>query len=673
VKSLRQRVLLSYLCLMLVLMLAGAWGIYHFIVLGRAVDRILYNNYRSIVAAENMKEALERQDSAALVHVAGQDAKAWAQYRTHAARFRRQYQVAANNITEVGEPEIVVDIDRQFRAYTALIQAFLWPSARSAAKQLGPAEQRRYYFSRLEPAFMRLKDRCDDLLHLNQNAMLRANDRAIRLSQRATWSTVAMTAAAVLLATIFGLRFSEAIAAPLRQLAATAQRVGEGYLDQEIPVTSHDEIGVLAQEFNRMEARLRDYREREAGRLQVAEQRSDVAMNSLYDPVVVTDAEGKVTALNDAAEALFGPEAERMGRPVGEIVPDPHVERAVCAAIQRRASVAPEGESGLVPVTQDHHERVFRIRTAPMCREDGLVLGTVTVFEDITRLREVDRMKDEFISVASHELRTPLTSLQMAVHLLAEDSAGPLSDRQQRLVRGAREDSDRLERLMRDLLDLSRLEAGTEAPNRRPIAPADLVEMGLEPLRAAFQEKGLTLTVDVPATLPPAFADPRQISRVITNLAGNALRHTEAGSVVVSARQEDGGAAAPFSAASLPPTSRRLAGTRPRSGQRRGPGPGHLLFSVADTGTGIPPDYLNRIFERFVQVPGSRSGGAGLGLSISKKLVELHGGRISVESELGKGSTFTFSLPAVGSTEHGARSTVPAERSDDERATDSDH
>jgi NtrC-family two-component system sensor histidine kinase KinB len=608
-KSLRQRVLLSYLCLMLVLMLAGAWGIYHFVVLGRAVDRILRNNYRSIVAAETMRDALERQDSAAMFHVAGQDAKAWAQYRIHAARFRAQYEVAAHNITEMGEPEIVADIDRQFRAYTALIQAFLWPPT-----PMTPAEERRYYFSRLEPAFMRLKDRCGDLLRLNQAAMLRANDRAIRLSQRATWSTVGMTGLAVLLASIFGVRFSEAIAAPLRRLAATAQRVGEGYLDQEIPVTSHDEIGVLAQEFNRMEARLREYREREAGRLQVAEQRSDVAMNSLYDPVVVTDAEGKVTALNDAAESLFGPEAERVGRPVGEIVPVPHVERAVCDAIRRRTSVAPEGESGLVPVARDHREQVYRIRTAPMCRTDGVVLGTVTVFEDITRLREVDRMKDEFISVASHELRTPVTSLQMAIHLLAEGSAGPLAEKQRRLIEGAREDSDRLERLMRDLLDLSRLETGAEAPRRRMVPPVDLVEMGLEPLRSAFQEKGLALAVDVPATLPAVFADPGQISRVVTNLAGNSLRHTEAGSVTVSARQEGD----------------------------------HVMFSIADTGTGIPAEYLNRIFERFVQVPGARSGGAGLGLSISKKLVELHGGQIGVRSELGKGSTFTFLLPIAG-------------------------
>jgi two-component system, NtrC family, sensor histidine kinase KinB len=633
VTSLRQRVLLSYLFLMLVLMLAGAWGIYHFVVLGRAVDRILRNNYRSILAAENMKDALERQDSAAMFHVAGQDEKAWAQYRTHAARFGREYHDAANNLTEVGEPEVIDDIGRQFRTYTALILSFLQPPAR-----VTPAEQRRIYFSQLEPAFLRLKNRCDDLLHLNQAAMVRANARAIQLSQRATWSTVAVTGLVVLLATVFGLRFSEAIAAPLRTLAATAQRVGEGYLDQEIPVTSHDEIGVLAQEFNRMEARLREYREREAGRLQVAEQRSDVAMNSLYDPVLVTDAEGKVTALNDAAESIFGPQAEHVGRPVGEIVPDPHVERAVSDAIRRRTSVAPEGESGLVPVASDHHERVYRIRTAPMCREDGLVLGTVTVFEDITRLREVDRMKDEFISVASHELRTPLTSLQMAIHLLAEDSAGPLSDRQQRLVWGAREDSDRLERLMRDLLDLSRLEAGSETPQRRPVPPADLVEMGLEPLRSAFQEKGLSLSVDLPATLPAVLADPRQISRVVTNLAGNALRHTEAGSVTVSARPK---------------------------GNR-------VLFSVADTGTGIPTDYLSRIFERFVQVPGSRSGGAGLGLSISKKLVELHGGQIGVHSELGKGSTFTFSLPAVADLrpEHKAQSAEHKAQSAERKAVD---
>lgn len=630
-RSLRYKLLLTYLFLVGALMAVSAWGIYHFVVLGRAVDRILVNNYKSILAAENMKEALERQDSAAQFHLAGHQAKALEQYRRNRARFTAQFAIAAHNITEVGEQSVITDIDRQFRAYRVLIEGFLKGSVvsgqlpvvsgKSGASPLTtdhwqptpPGSQNRVYFARLETAFLALKDRLDDLLHLNQAAMVRANDRALRLASRAMWSTVSIAVLATLLGLAHALRFSTAIAGPLRGMALTAQRIGEGDLEPRIPVQSRDELGVLAEEINRMTDHLREYREREAGRLQVAEQKSDVAIESLYDPVIVTDAERRVLKLNAAAEPLFGADQEHAGQPIEAIAPHSRIARAVADAITRREPVAAEGEAGLVSLAVNHHEHWYRIRTAPMARADGVVLGTVTVLEDVTRLRQIDRMKDDFISVASHELRTPLTSLRMAVYLLEEGSAGPLSENQQRLVHGAREDCDRLEALMRDLLDLSRLEAGTAAPALRPVAPAELVEAGLASLRSSITAKGLALQVEVPPELPRVKADLGQLARVVTNLAGNALRHTAAGTITVAARQE---------------------------GER-------VVFSVTDTGTGIPAEYLGRIFERFVQVPGARSGGAGLGLSIAKKIVEMHGGEIGVASEVGKGSRFTFSLPVV--------------------------
>jgi signal transduction histidine kinase/HAMP domain-containing protein len=445
--------------------------------------------------------------------------------------------------------------------------------------------------------------------------MLRANDRAIRLADRAMWSTVAVAGVAIFLGLAHALRFSAAISAPLRAMAVTAQRIGEGDLDQRIAVSSHDEIGVLAEEFNRMTAHLREYREREAGRLQVAEQKAEVAIESLYEPVIVTDSERRILTLNAAAKRLFGSDTERAGQPIDVLGDQSRIARAVTDAIARRAPVAAEGEAGLVTLPVDHQERVYRFRTAPMVSADDSVLGTVTVLEDVTRMREIDRMKDEFISVASHELRTPLTSLQMAVYLLDEGSAGVLSEQQKKLVSTARQDCDRLEQLMRDLLDLARLEAGTSAPERRAVLPSDLVEMGLATLRSAIEAKGLVLRLELPPDLPAVLADARQIARVVTNLVANALRHTDAGAITVSAREERG----------------------------------RVRFTVADTGAGIPAEYLDRIFERFTQVPGSRSGGAGLGLPIAKRIVELHGGEIGVQSDLGRGSTFTFWLPVAGS------------------------
>ena len=236
----------------------------------------------------------------------------------------------------------------------------------------------------------------------------------------------------------------------------------------------------------------------------------------------------------------------------------------------------------------------------------------MTVLEDVTRLRQLDRLKDDFISVASHELRTPLTSLQMAVQLLAEGSAGPLAPPQERLLRLAAADAERLDRLTHDLLDLTRLEAGTAVPNRRPVSPSDLVAAALGPLRPQVEEKGIGLEVNVPPSLPLVSGDLEQLSRVVGNLVANAIRHTPAGGRIEVTAAEGGGA---------------------------------VRFAIADNGEGIPPAYRDQVFERFVQVPGTSSGGAGLGLPIARKIVEAHGGTIRVEPAPGQGTRFHFTVP----------------------------
>jgi NtrC-family two-component system sensor histidine kinase KinB len=244
--------------------------------------------------------------------------------------------------------------------------------------------------------------------------------------------------------------------------------------------------------------------------------------------------------------------------------------------------------------------------------EAGRLLGAVMLLADITHLRELDRLKSEFIATASHELRTPFTSVQMGIHLLLEGAAGALTEAQRDLLSTCRENCERLEKLMRDLLDLPRIETGEKPPHMRSISATTLLHEAAEALRAQVEASRLTFTVDVPLGLPCVSADRLQIERVMANLVTNAVRHTPpAGEIHVTAMQRDG----------------------------------YVACSVADTGSGIPAQYLPRIFDKFVQVPNASASGAGLGLAISKHIIEVHRGQISVRSELGRGSTFTFTLP----------------------------
>jgi two-component system, NtrC family, sensor histidine kinase KinB len=621
--SLRAKLLFSYLIFVTALVLLGGWSAWRLREMGGVSRRIISNNYDSVVAAQDMKESLERQDSAALFALLGAQDKALTQLREHRARFDASFQKAENNITEVGEPEAIDALRRDRDTYYKAFDAFLakvnatqssWQQGVPRDKELS---ERNEYFTRLEPEFNKLRADCEHLLQLNQRAMLAKSDAASNVAQ--LWFYRTLLIAGVLVAAGLWLAFflSNRIVEPLRQLTATTVRMAGGDLNAKVTVSSRDEVGVLAAEFNRMAERIRQLRSSDMGKLVVAQQTTEAAIDSLYDPVIVTDGEGRVTKLNPAAEEIFGSEKENIGKHVGEVARDARIAGAVAEALESQRPVAGEGMSSVLPLAVDGLERAFRLRTTPMRDNTNRLLGAVTLLEDITHLREIDRLKSEFIATASHELRTPLTSVQMGVHLLLEGALGELTDSQNEVLQACRQDCERLDKLMRDLLDLSKIEAGESQPQLAPVRARELIATAAEELRPQVETKGLKLRVELSVDLQQVEVDRTQIERVISNLVINALRHTKHGEIKINAEQRDG----------------------------------NVAVSICDTGSGIPTEYLPHIFDKFVQVPDAPTGGAGLGLTISKSIVEAHGGQISVQSQVGRGTTFTFTLPLAAGSE----------------------
>ena len=608
--SLRTKLLLGYLVFVAALVVLGAWTAWRLREMGGVSRRIIANNYDSVVAAQEMKESLERQDSAALFALLGATDTASTQLREHRTRFDANFQKAANNITEVGEPEAIENIRRDRDAYYQMADSFF---AQALTRRPADLSERDQYFTQLEPQFNKLRADCERLLQLNQRAMLAKSAAAAGVAQLWFYRTLLIAGTLVTAGVALAFVLSNRIIDPLRQLTATTTRIAGGDLDAKVTVDSRDEVGVLAAEYNRMAERIRQLRNSDMGKLIVAQQTTEAAIDSLYDPVIVTDEDGRVTKLNPAAEEIFGAEQQNSGKHVGEIARDGRIAGAVAEALESQRPVAGEGMSQVLPLAVDGSERAFRLRTTPMRDGGKHLLGAVTLLEDITHLREIDRLKSEFIATASHELRTPLTSVQMGVHLLLEGAAGELNDKQAEVLSACRQDCERLDKLMRDLLDLSRIEAGESQPQLRAINIRQLILHEAEELRSQVEAKGLAFHIEAPPDLPAVVADPAQIARVIANLVLNAIRYTRQGDISVNAAQ-------------------------------RGR---YVAVSVADTGTGISAEYLPRIFDKFVQVPGAPTGGAGLGLAISRLIVEAHGGQISAQSELGHGSSFTFTLPCL--------------------------
>jgi NtrC-family two-component system sensor histidine kinase KinB len=426
-----------------------------------------------------------------------------------------------------------------------------------------------------------------------------------------------MAALAMTMALIFAWRFTRFVVDPIAALTEKAKRIGEGDLDQYIDTSSRDEIGVLGSEFNRMAARLRDLRRSDYGRMLVEQKKSDAVIDSIYEPVIVTDARGKLIKVNHAGRQLLGGGASNGHGgelTLSGVIGGERILQAVRDAVAMQRPIAAEESAALVPVRVGGAERSFRLRATPMRDSDGHLLGAVTVLEDITALAELDKLKTEFISVASAKLSEPLRSLQLALHAVIEGGAGELNEQQISMLEDARGNGERLDELMTDLLALAEIESGALKLTTERLRPVELARDAVERFQFAAESRHITLKNSVWPDLPWVIADRRAVARVFQNLLSNALRHTARdGQVTIEADE-------------------RL---------------GRVLFSVRDTGEGIAEDRLPILFARFVRVD-DKPGGAGLGLALVKRLVEAQGGQVSVESRAGEGSTFMFSLPVGG-------------------------
>ena len=527
--SVRSALVASFLVFVAALAVLGGWSAWRLHDLGGASRRIIADNYDSVVAAQHMKESLERQDSAALFILLGEAQRGRAQLVEHRARFDGSLARAAGNITEPGEREVIAGIHDLRARYYARFDTLVAPDR--------PAQSREY-FAELEPLFNQLRRRVDDLLQLNQEAM-RAKSRAAESVAR-RWFTMTLILAATLIATslLVATALARRVVRPLRALTAATDRMSKGDLDVSAPVSgTASELHDLAVSFNRMAGHLGELRRSDLGRLRAAQQLAESAIDSLYDPVVVTDADGRVTRLNRAAEEIFGSESAGVGQPISSLAAGSAIGTAVWQAIESGRPTASDTTATLARLTVTGSARDYRVRTTPMRDDHGTLLGSVTLLEDVTHLREIDRVKSEFIATASHELRTPLTSALMGIQLLLEPQTGELSDRQRELLEMCRVDGERLVRLIQELLDLSRLEAGREPTVVKPIDVADVIRTSTARMRPQVTARGITLVETIGAALPPVLADQSQIERVLANLLSNAVRATEAGGTITVAAE----------------------------------------------------------------------------------------------------------------------------------------
>ena len=605
--TLRTRLLLAQGPLALALALVGVMAVATLADLGKSGQRILADNYRSVLAAQRMKEAIERIDSAALFLVIGEDARGLRQAAENRPRFESELQVEEQNITEPGEQEAAVELRRNWTSYQRAFDAFV---------QLPSRDQRRArYLEVLSDGFVRVKDSADKILAINQDAMVQRSESQRHKSELAKTLTILAVLAALLVGLVASGSLVAAALRPVAVLGQAVRRLGEGDLNARVRVHDTGEIGQLARDFNAMADSLRNYRQSSLGELLQAQASAQAAIDSLPDPVLVFGADGALLNANRIAEALLGVRLDAEA-PLAPMPPEVRavVDRVRGHVLSGEGPYVPRGFDEAVLVSSADGALALLPRASPVLGEGGGVLGTTVVLQDVTRLRRFDELKNDLVATVAHEFRTPLTSLRMAIHLCVEGAVGPVTEKQLDLLTAARQDCERLQRIVDDLLDLARIRAGLLELSPGPVEVSALLDEALADVRSAAEQAGVRLSAQTEAGSESLVADKERLGLALQNLLSNAIRHTaRGGTVTLLAAQSDAG----------------------------------IRFSVRDTGQGIAPEHLPRLFDRFFRVPGGHGGSAGLGLSIVKDVAEAHGGTVGVESTPGEGSTFWLTVPTV--------------------------
>jgi signal transduction histidine kinase len=565
----------------------------------QTLEQLYHDNYDSVRYCDAMKQAADDMNKQAMNLIwSGMPASR----RDDQQRFSDNLSLELGNTTLPGEADRARELLAEWKRYNQIWNRF------------EPAGNSRdaLYRGEMLSSFEHLKQLTQQISDMNMANIMSVDGKVKQTLTEVRDAVLILVLAGTVVSSALVAGVGASVLRSVRSLTRSARQIERGNLDLMVEVNSRDEIGQLAEAFNSMAGKLREFRKSDHELLLRTQLTTQLAIDSLPDAVFVVGPGGQIEISNSAAERHFG------------IAPGVTVTSLnlrwladLCdRVLTEQHAYEPEGYRGAIQLFENQTERFLLPRAVPMRSTDGAMLGVTVILVDVTRLRHADELKSGLVSTVSHELRTPLTSIRMGVLMLSEEKLGPLTPRQRKSLDAVKDDSDRLHRIIENLLSIGRIESGGERFQTRRMAAQEIVGPAVESVRSGFSERSVLLSVTIPRDLPAVLADPSCIELALGNLLSNALKFTPIGGEVSVTVHADAG---------------------------------EIVFDVADTGPGIPPEHACRIFERFYRVP-QKDGptGAGLGLAISKEIVEAHGGRIWFKSDA-YGSTFSFTIPLENS------------------------
>ncbi|GAA0676380.1 sensor histidine kinase [Clostridium cadaveris] len=598
---------MTMICIILIMLIAvvGITSIYNITLINAEIESLMINNYKSIDAAYNMMDRIQKQNLDIDTYIFEDIQNGITSYYSHGKEFNDAYYIEKSNVTEPEEFGIVERIGELYRDYEMNFSIL-----QEKMNTKGIKEAREFYYSDIMTNYNKIVDELSNIKKVNEEAMNKSRKNAIDDGENARYIIIIVSAMAIISGCAITNYLINKMLKPLSLLNKSIAEVREGNIGNQVPVTTKDELGDLTIEFNRMNERLQKFEKSTMGKMIKEKNKSLAIIKSIKEPIIVLDKDYRIILINQQCENFFNiQEKVAVNKYFSQVIKEENIFEAVY-----EVSTHQEIENKIIKIFREEEEYFFNISVNEIEDEEAKIFGYIVVLQDITQLKELDIMKGEFLSTISHEFKTSLTSIMIGTSLLESTKMGGLSEKQKKVVEAIKEDGERLNTLISELITLRKMESNKELYNFSQCNMEDIINASITTVKSLAEDKEVILEWDVEEDLPLINGDRDKLVWVMNNIISNAIKNCNKDDVIA---------------------------VRGIKQERK------IAVTITDTGCGMPPELTDKIFDKYVRLKNGETMplGFGLGMSIAKEIVEGHNGEIWCTSEVGKGSIFTFVIP----------------------------
>ena len=607
-KKLKSKITLGVLFLFLVIVLLSILGILFTNKLAEETKGTIVNNYTSVEYAFQMLGSLENMYLSQVEQLeAGSfgDSALINSIQNEKNIFESKLEQETNNITEPGESELVNKLHNAYREYLNLYQEI---------RSRGNNSE--HDIDQMHEKYLKIRSTVSEIYHLNMIAIQKKSNELQNLAEDITIYMAVVAVISIIITLSFIFYFPSRIVEPIKELTERIRSISERKYNQKLEIKTKDELGELANAFNVMAERLKLYEAKHIDQLLSEQKRMEALVHNLDDGVLLIDENRKVVLANQTILIITGLKESEI---INHYLPDVASHNDLVREIYKYALAGNSEIASSKPlrIVINNEEQFFKIekeeiKTYSEFSQQETFIGYLVLLKNITQFQVRDAAKTNLLATVSHELKTPLSSINLSLKLLEDKRLGELNKEQFEVINSLRQQSNRLSRVINELLDYSQIETGNIKLNFTFVKPEDIIELGVTALMMQAAEKNIHLETEIEENLPEVKADLEKAVFVFVNLLNNAIRYSKQNDEIELKANKNNG---------------------------------EVKFSVIDRGPGISKEDQEKLFQRFTQVGKKSRQGWGLGLAISKEFIQAQYGRIWVESEVGQGSKFIFTLP----------------------------